>query len=145
MDPGANVRSVATAPKLRRAIKAKSPGLHRERALWADGHEVVVGIDEVGKGAWAGPLTLGAVVVPKDRRVYKIRDSKMLTEAEREALFDRVVDWAEAWAVGHASAAEWPSVSLPLRAPYAPVHAAVDVAAVAVAGDGPVGAVACPG
>ena len=97
---------MSTAPKLRRAIKAKSPGLARERALWADGHEVVVGIDEVGKGAWAGPLTLGAVVVPKDRRVYKIRDSKMLTEPEREALFDRVVDWAEAWAVGHASAAE---------------------------------------
>ena len=97
---------VATAPKLRRAIKAKSPGLHRERALWDDGHDVVVGIDEVGKGAWAGPLTLGAVVVPKDRRVYKIRDSKMLTEPEREALFDRVVDWCDAWAVGHASAAE---------------------------------------
>lgn len=97
---------VATAPKLRRAIKAKSPGLHRERALWADGHEIVVGIDEVGKGAWAGPLTLGAVVVPKDRRVYKIRDSKMLTEVEREALFDRVVDWSEAWAVGHATPAE---------------------------------------
>lgn len=97
---------MSTAPKLRRAIKAKSPGLGRERALWADGNEVVVGIDEVGKGAWAGPLTLGAVVVPKDRRVYKIRDSKMLTEGEREALFDRVVDWVDAWAVGHASAAE---------------------------------------
>ena len=67
------------------------------------GTEIVVGIDEVGKGAWAGPLTLGAVVVPKDRRVYKIRDSKMLTEPEREALFDRVTEWCEAWAVGHAS------------------------------------------
>lgn len=97
---------MTTAPKLRRAIKAKSPGLRTERDLWASGHEVVVGIDEVGKGAWAGPLTLGAVVVPKDRRVYKIRDSKMLTEAEREALFDRVVDWVDAWAVGHATAAE---------------------------------------
>jgi len=93
----------STAPKLRKAIKAKSPGLSREQALWAEGHEIVVGIDEVGKGAWAGPLTLGAVVVPKDRRVYKIRDSKMLTEPEREALFDRVVDWCDAWAVGHAS------------------------------------------
>jgi ribonuclease HII len=97
---------MTTAPKLRRAIKAKSPGLRTERELWATGHDVVVGIDEVGKGAWAGPLTLGAVVVPKDRRVYKIRDSKMLTEAEREALFDRVVDWVDAWAVGHATAAE---------------------------------------
>jgi ribonuclease HII len=97
---------MATAPKLRKAIKAKSPGLHHERGLWAGGFDVVVGVDEVGKGAWAGPLTLGAVVVPKDKRVYKIRDSKMLTEPEREALFDRVVNWCDAWAVGHASAAE---------------------------------------
>ncbi len=96
----------ATAPKLRKAIKAKSPGLANERRLWDAGNEIVVGIDEVGKGAWAGPLTLGAAVVPKDRRVYKVRDSKMLTEPEREALFDRVVDWCDAWAVGHATAAE---------------------------------------
>lgn len=96
----------ATAPKLRKAIKRKSPGLANERTLWASGCDTVVGIDEVGKGAWAGPLTLGAVVVPKDRRVYKIRDSKMLNESEREALFDRVTDWCEAWSVGHASPAE---------------------------------------
>ena len=96
----------ASAPRLRKSIRAKAPGLRYERALWAEGHQVVVGIDEVGKGAWAGPLTLGAVVVPKDRRVNKIRDSKMLTEVEREALFDRVAAWCEAWAVGHATHAE---------------------------------------
>jgi ribonuclease HII len=38
--------------------------------------------------------------------VYKIRDSKLLTEVEREALFDRVSSWCRAWAVGHATAAE---------------------------------------
>jgi ribonuclease HII len=71
--------------------------------MWNLGHEVVVGVDEVGRGAWAGPLSVGAAVVPKDSRVYKIRDSKMLTESEREALFDRVADWCIAWSVGHAS------------------------------------------
>ena len=45
-------------------------------------------------------------MVPADRRVYKIRDSKMLTEREREALFDRVAEWCVAWAVGHASQVE---------------------------------------
>jgi ribonuclease HII len=45
---------------------------------------------------------VGVAVVPQDRRVYKIRDSKMLTEPEREALFDRVAGWCVAWAVGHA-------------------------------------------
>ena len=66
-------------------------------------HEVVVGIDEVGRGAWAGPLTIGAVVVPKDRRLYKLRDSKQLTEPEREAMFERIADWSQAWSIGHAS------------------------------------------
>lgn len=77
-----------------------------ERALWDAGHEIVVGIDEVGKGAWAGPLTLGAAVIPKDRRLYKVRDSKMMTEPEREMMFDRIVDWCDAWSVGHASEVE---------------------------------------
>ena len=76
----------ATAPTLRKALQRKSPSLAFERALWDAGHDVVVGIDEVGRGAWAGPLTLGAVVLPRDRRVYKVRDSKMLTEAEETLL-----------------------------------------------------------
>lgn len=96
----------STVPVLRKALKAKTPGLARERALWAEGHDIVVGLDEVGRGAWAGPLTIGAAVVPKDRRINKVRDSKMLTEAEREAMFDRVAGWCEAWAVGHASPQE---------------------------------------
>ena len=96
----------ATVPKLRKALKAKSPGLRVEHELWESGHRVVVGVDEVGRGSWAGPLTIGAVVVPKDRRIYKLRDSKQLTEAEREALFDRIIDWCEASSVGHVSAHE---------------------------------------
>jgi ribonuclease HII len=95
-----------TAPRLRKAIKHKAPTLAVERRLWQTGHDVVVGMDEVGRGAWAGPLSVGAAVVPSDRRVYKVRDSKMLTEYEREALFDRLAGWCRAWAVGHASAAE---------------------------------------
>lgn len=82
------------------------PGLRLEREAWADGAQVVVGIDEVGKGAWAGPLTLAAVVLPRDRRVNNVRDSKLLTERRREALYDRLTSWCEAWSVGHASEAE---------------------------------------
>jgi ribonuclease HII len=94
------------SPKLRPSLKRNSPGLVVERELWERGTAVVVGVDEVGRGAWAGPLTVGAAVVPRDRRVYKIRDSKLLIEGEREALFERVSDWVEAWGVGHASPAE---------------------------------------
>lgn len=98
--------AATTVPKLRKALRRRPPGLTEERQLWEAGADVVVGIDEVGRGAWAGPLTLAAAVVPKDRRINKVRDSKMLTEAEREAMFDRVVDWVEAYGVGHATPAE---------------------------------------
>lgn len=98
--------TATTAPKLRRSLKGRSPGLSVERELWGAGHEVVVGVDEVGRGSWAGPISVGAAVVPKDRRVYKIRDSKALTESEREALFDRVAEWCVTWSVGHASHVE---------------------------------------
>jgi ribonuclease HII len=98
---------VATpVPRLREALKRKVPTLGLERELWQAGAGVVVGMDEVGRGAWAGPLTVGAAVLPADRRVYKVRDSKMLTEEEREALFERVAGWCRAWAVGHASPEE---------------------------------------
>jgi ribonuclease HII len=96
----------ATAPTLRKALRRSSPSLAYERELWDAGHEVVVGMDEVGRGAWAGPLTVGATVLPRDRRVYKVRDSKQLTAREREALFDRIAGWCAAWSVGHASADE---------------------------------------
>lgn len=92
-----------TVPQLRSALQGKSPSLRREQELWAAGKHLVVGMDEVGRGAWAGPLTIAAAVLPSDRRIYKIRDSKMLTEPEREALFARVSTWCADWSVGHAS------------------------------------------
>ena len=87
-------------------VAKRVPSLAVERALWTDGHQVVVGVDEVGRGSWAGPISVVAAVLPPDRRVYKVRDSKMLTEAERERLFPRLAGWCAAWAVGHASQQE---------------------------------------
>ena len=86
--------------------KLVAPTRTTEKRLWADGHELVVGIDEVGRGAWAGPLAVGAAVLPRDKRVNKVRDSKLLTEAEREGLFDRLASWCVAWHVGIASQPE---------------------------------------
>jgi ribonuclease HII len=83
--------------------KSKAPTLHFEQRCWDEGEDIVVGMDEVGRGAWAGPLTLGAVVLRPQGRVKGIRDSKMLSAADREKLYDRIADWAVAWSVGHAS------------------------------------------
>lgn len=85
---------------MRAALRGRAPSLTIERELWAGGDVVVVGVDEVGRGAWAGPLVVGAAIAPKDRRPYGIRDSKMLTEVERERSFDRIAEWCEGWAIG---------------------------------------------
>jgi ribonuclease HII len=86
--------------------RRRAPTRAIEKDLWARGHKVVVGIDEVGRGAWAGPLSVGAAVLPSDTRVNGVRDSKLLSESQREALFDRLADWCVAWSVGSASQAE---------------------------------------
>jgi len=95
-----------TVPRLRPSLRSASPGTSYETSLWQDGAKAVVGLDEVGRGSWAGPLTIGAVVIPKSQRIYKVRDSKQLTETEREAMYDRITGWVEQWAVGHATHAE---------------------------------------
>lgn len=86
--------------------RGKAPTRAIERELWAAGFDTVVGIDEVGRGAWAGPLVVGAAVLPRDTRVLGVRDSKLLTETDRERLFDRVADWCVAWSTGVATQVE---------------------------------------
>ena len=86
------------------------PTLDEERRLWKVGHQWVAGLDEVGRGAWAGPVTVGvALVRPGVRRNGMprwLRDSKLLAEDRREAIFEEVARWCAAWAVGHADADE---------------------------------------
>ena len=88
------------------AARGRAPTRKIEQELWAQGYDAVVGIDEVGRGAWAGPLMVGAAILPRDKRVLGVRDSKMLTERDREAIFDRIADWCVAWSVGAASQEE---------------------------------------
>lgn len=87
----------------RRPAGGPAPTRSIEQSLWSLGHETVVGIDEVGRGAWAGPLMVGAAVLPRTSRVLGVRDSKKLSEAARESLYDRVAAWCTAWSIGAAS------------------------------------------
>ena len=81
------------------------PTLRIERKCWSAGDRVVVGIDEVGRGSWAGPVTVAAVV-PGDEHLSGVRDSKLLTPAEREVSARRVRGWARGIGIGHASHTE---------------------------------------
>lgn len=85
-----------------------TPTLRTERALLASGPQLVAGMDEVGRGALAGPVSVGVVVVDARTRTAPrgTADSKLLTPAAREGLAPKVRRWALASAVGHASAAE---------------------------------------
>ena len=82
------------------------PSLRVEGRYFADGCTAVGGVDEVGRGAWAGPVSVGiAVLTPgSGRRLPRgVRDSKQLTWAEREALFEPLARSVASYAVGHAT------------------------------------------
>ncbi|WP_163547100.1 ribonuclease HII [Candidatus Frankia nodulisporulans] len=93
----------------RRATVRRDAGLFGyERALARRGLGPVAGVDEAGRGACAGPLVVAAVVLPADggRRLGRLADSKLLTEAVRERLFDDIMLAAVSWAAIVISAAE---------------------------------------
>ena len=108
--------AVATKGRARASAKPRrsaAPKLLVEQGCFESGAQLVCGIDEVGRGAWAGPVTVGAVVIgPTPRRIQRVRDSKELTHDQREALYPKILGWALAAAVGHASPAECDEVGM---------------------------------
>jgi ribonuclease HII len=92
------------------AARIATPNLSEEHRLRRGGHSWVAGMDEVGRGAWAGPVTVGvAMVAPKATKRSLppwLRDSKQLSEARRESIFVSVGEWCLDWSVGHATPEE---------------------------------------
>lgn len=72
----------------------------------AQGFLAIVGVDEAGCGALAGPLVAGAVILPLDSRLGRLNDSKLLSPSLREGQYGLVVERAKAWAVGVVSVEE---------------------------------------
>ncbi len=87
---------------------AYEPPTHSvERSLRATlGAKVVAGIDEVGRGAWAGPVTVCAAVTGLRRPPEGLTDSKLLTVKRRDTLSRQLLDWVTDHALGHASPEE---------------------------------------
>ena len=96
------------------ATAPRRPSLRVERALQRDGHRVLAGMDEVGRGALAGPVTVGVVVIDEGCRTAPqgVKDSKLLAPHARERMVPRIERWAVAHAVGHASPAEIDDVGI---------------------------------
>lgn len=84
-----------------------APDLHFELSLWQAGQTAVAGLDEAGRGAWAGPVCAGAVILPPDpavlNRLNGVRDSKQMTPRQRAAWAEQIQAAALTWGVGFAS------------------------------------------
>lgn len=93
------------------------PDLQEELALLAAGYARVAGLDEAGRGAWAGPVCAAAVVLPLERPDLRqvlngVRDSKQLSPARREQLLAGILAVAEAVGVGWATPVEVDQVGI---------------------------------
>ena len=89
----------------------KTAGLHYEHDLRALGYQIIAGIDEAGRGAWAGPVVAGAVCLPLERDdllkvLMGVRDSKQLTPRARAGLVESIQSTALAWGIGAAAHTE---------------------------------------
>lgn len=72
------------------AKRTNKPNLKLERELQRDRYLIIAGVDEAGRGSWAGPVVAAAVVLPFLNRYYGINDSKLLTAMQREQLFSKI-------------------------------------------------------
>ncbi|GAB3560142.1 ribonuclease HII [Spelaeicoccus albus] len=87
---------------------AQAPTLDVERELMRGGFRFIAGMDEVGRGALAGPVSVGVVMIDATCAsvLPGVRDSKLLSAAQREALISDIEKWCVSSAVGHAGPAD---------------------------------------
>ncbi|QIE46359.1 ribonuclease HII [Pseudohalocynthiibacter aestuariivivens] len=101
-----------------------TPDFSFEQAGFTDGYHVIAGVDEVGRGPLAGPVTAAAVILDPARIPDGMHDSKKLTAKRREALYEQIAAVAEV-SIAHASVEEIDSLNI-LRASHLAMERAVD-------------------
>ena len=87
-------------------------------------HQAICGIDEVGRGPFAGPVVAGAVILPKDHPILYLNDSKKLSEKKREELYEVILKEAVATGIGMASPARIDEINI-LQATYEAMRMAI--------------------
>lgn len=80
--------------------------LHFEREAWAKGFQNIAGVDEVGRGPLAGPVVSAAVILPCDKKILGLNDSKQLSDKRRKQLFTEIQESAIGIGIGMASVEE---------------------------------------
>jgi ribonuclease HII len=137
MSPALPPASTKAAPLPATGPRSKAPTLRHERTFKASGARYLAGVDEVGRGALAGPVSVGIAVVDlvSQKPLSGVRDSKLLSPAERERLEPLVRNWSVASAVGHASAAEIDALGIIAALRLAGTRAWLDVLATGITPD----------
>ncbi len=128
-DPRKQVQ--AAVRSARRRVEREDRERERVEGMYAlqrelGGPGVVVGVDEVGRGAIAGPLTVTAVCLPPEPPIWGLNDSKQLTPARREALAARIADVAVAIGIAHVEPAAIDAVGMAASLRHAMAQAVAD-------------------
>jgi len=76
------------------------PNQRPEKKLQRQGFKYIAGLDEAGRGSWAGPIVAGAVILDPKAKIRGIKDSKLLRTPDRKDLFNKIAQAAIAWSVG---------------------------------------------
>ncbi|MFA6131405.1 MAG: ribonuclease HII [Patescibacteria group bacterium] len=90
----------------------QKPTFEQERDLMDRGYRVIVGVDEAGCGALAGPVVAGAVILPIDSRIGRLHDSKLLSARQREQIYSLIVERSMLWSAGIVSVNEIMSMGI---------------------------------
>lgn len=92
-------------------------------------YQAICGIDEVGRGPFAGPVVAGAVILPKDHTILYLNDSKKLSEKKREELYQVIMEQAVAVGIGMAGPERIDEINI-LQATYEAMRMAIEELAV---------------
>ena len=120
--------------RLRRQKEKLEKEIARTEAMSAfekeySNYQAICGIDEVGRGPFAGPVVAGAVILPKDHPILYLNDSKKLSEKKREELYEVILKEAVATGIGMASPARIDEINI-LQATYEAMRMAISNLAV---------------
>lgn len=83
-----------------------------ENRIYDEGYSLICGVDEAGRGPLAGPVYAAAVILPKELEIKGLNDSKKLTAAKRDALFDEICEKAIAYGIAFSTVDEIESLNI---------------------------------
>src|SRR5437762_12888814 len=95
-----------------RLLKKLKCTLRYVTLAWADGAQLVAGVDEVGRGALFGPVVAAAVILKPDYRIRGLRDSKLLLPEVREVLAERIPEPCIGYSIASINAARIDEINI---------------------------------